>query len=104
MFTVRDAIKSTIDQPSLAYRPLQLWQVAPEAVTAIEVQRGTEKYRLSREGGGWKLTRPIRRPGVGPGGVGAGQPGRRPRGPNGTKPIPSGDAAKYGLDRAGPYG
>ncbi len=62
VFAVREAIKTALDQPSLAYRPLQLWQVAPEAVTAIEVQRGGEKYRISRDGAGWKLTGPFDAP------------------------------------------
>jgi Domain of unknown function (DUF4340) len=62
VFAVRDAIKTTIDQPSLAYRPLQLWQVAPQTVTAIEVQRGEEKSRLSRDGSKWKLSGPFDAP------------------------------------------
>jgi hypothetical protein len=65
VFTVPEAVKAAIDQPSLAYRPLQLWQIAPEAVTAIEVQNGGDKYRLSLEGGGWKLTGPFDAPASG---------------------------------------
>jgi hypothetical protein len=62
VFAVRDTLRNAIDQPSLAFRPLQLWQIAPTAVTAVEVQRGTEKYRLSRDGGGWKLSGPFDAP------------------------------------------
>jgi hypothetical protein len=62
VFAIRDAIKTTIDQPSLGYRPLQLWQIAPDTVTAIEIQRGDEKYRLGRDGATWKLTGPFDAP------------------------------------------
>jgi hypothetical protein len=62
VFAIREAIKTALDQPSLAYLPLQLWQVAPEAVTAIEVLRGGEKYRLGRDGAAWKLTGPFDAP------------------------------------------
>jgi hypothetical protein len=62
VFAVREAIKTTLDQPSLAYRPTTLWQLTPEGITAIEVQRGDEKYRLTREGAAWKLSGPFDAP------------------------------------------
>ena len=62
VFAIRDAVKTTLDQPSLAYRPLQLWQIPSEAITAIEIQRGDEKYRLGRDGVAWKITGPFDAP------------------------------------------
>jgi hypothetical protein len=98
VFTVRDSLKTVIDMPSLAYRPPQLWQVAPESITAIEVQRGTEKYRLTREGGGWKLTGPFDAPASAQAASALVNQVAAPRAER-FEAHAVGDAAKYGLDK-----
>lgn len=62
VFTIPSSIKSAVDQPSLAYRPGQLWQIPADTITAIEIQRGDEKYRLTRDGAAWKITGPFDAP------------------------------------------
>jgi hypothetical protein len=62
VFALRESVKSTLDQPSLAYRPLQLWQLAAGSINAIEVQHGNDKYRLSRDGASWKISDPFDAP------------------------------------------
>src|SRR5262249_34967310 len=47
------------DQGSLAYRPPQLWQVAPDAVTAIQVESQGSIYNLKRDGFDWKISGPF---------------------------------------------
>ncbi|HEY1375160.1 MAG TPA: DUF4340 domain-containing protein, partial [Gemmataceae bacterium] len=98
VFAVRETIKTELDQPSLAYRPLQLWQLAPEAVTAVEVQRGNEKYRLSRDGGSWKLTGPFDAPASAQMALSLVNQVASPRAER-YEAHAAGDAAKYGLDK-----
>src|SRR5205823_9161243 len=62
VFALRDSVKAQIDQPSLAYRPMQLWQLGVGSVNAVEVQRGEDKYRISREGTAWKVSGPFDAP------------------------------------------
>jgi len=59
VFAVRQSVKEAVDQPSLAFRPLQVWQVAGNQVQAIEVERGPEKFTLSRDGAFWKVAGPF---------------------------------------------
>ncbi len=43
--------------------PLQLWSVGSDKVSAIDIQRADgEKYKLTSEGGNWKLTGPFDAP------------------------------------------
>lgn len=59
VFAVRLPVKDAVDQPSLAYRPLQLWQVAGNQVQVIEVERGAEKFTVRRDGAFWKVAGPF---------------------------------------------
>jgi Domain of unknown function (DUF4340) len=59
VFSMREAVKTTLDQPSLAFRPLQLWQSAGLTVKKIEVHRGTEDYSLNRDGMTWRISGPF---------------------------------------------
>jgi hypothetical protein len=59
VFAVRESVKTTLDAPALAYRPLELWQVSPGDVTALEVQRGPDAYKLARAGAEWKISGPF---------------------------------------------
>src|SRR5262249_53570500 len=98
VFSVRQAVHDTIDQPSLSYRPLQLWQVAGPSVSAIEVEPAGEKYRLQRDSGFWKLTAPFEAQAF----LGAVQPlleaAAAPRAEK-YESHNATDLAKYGLDQ-----
>ena len=62
VFTIRAALRETLNSPSLAWRPLMVWQVPADAVTAIEVKRGGDQIRAARSDGQWKLTEPAAAP------------------------------------------
>jgi hypothetical protein len=67
VFVIRKEDSDLIDQPSLAYRPLQLWQVPTGDVTAVQIQRGDEPaYRVAKSGKDWKVTTPFEAPVAGP--------------------------------------
>lgn len=59
VFALREAMKATLEQPSLAFRPLQLWQAPGLSVKRIDVQRGGESYSLLREVMAWKIAGPF---------------------------------------------
>ena len=59
VFTVRTAVRDAIDQPSLAFRPLQIWQFPPSDVSTFEVTRSDETYKLSKAGSLWRLSGPF---------------------------------------------
>src|SRR5439155_25306002 len=58
IFTIRANVRDEI-QSSLAFRTPQLWQFAPGDVTALDVTRGTESYKLSKSGPAWSLSGPF---------------------------------------------
>jgi hypothetical protein len=62
VFAIPDDLHAALDRDALAYGPGQLWQAAPEDVTAVRIQRGKEEYTLQREGPGWKITGPFEAP------------------------------------------
>jgi hypothetical protein len=63
VFVVRKDVRDALDQGSLAYRPLPLWQVASDEVTSLRVQRaGEPEHRLTRRDGGWKVGGPFDAP------------------------------------------
>jgi hypothetical protein len=64
VFVVRKQIRDDLDQGALAFRPTQLWQVQPEEVVTLKVQRQEQpEYRLERAGTAekatWKLSGPF---------------------------------------------
>src|SRR5439155_20225704 len=60
VFVVKKDIQTALDQSSLAFRQLQLWQVQPEEINSLRVQRQNEtEYRLARDGSNWKLSGPF---------------------------------------------
>jgi hypothetical protein len=56
IFVVKKETHEALDRSSLAYRPLQLWQLRPEDIAEIRVRKGTLEYLLKREGSTWKLS------------------------------------------------
>jgi hypothetical protein len=59
VFTVRSAIRDEVDQPSLAFRPLQVWQFPAAEVSSIDVTRGAETYKLMKAVPSWRLIGPF---------------------------------------------
>jgi hypothetical protein len=59
VFALRQTIKDEIDQPSLAFRPLQLWQVPGGQVQSIEIKSAAESFTLTRDGAFWKIAGPF---------------------------------------------
>jgi hypothetical protein len=59
VFSLHDAVKTAVDQTSLAFRPLQLWQAAGMTVKKIEVRHGSEDYAIQRDGMSWKIIKPF---------------------------------------------
>jgi hypothetical protein len=59
IFVIRKDVRDKIDQNSLDFRPLQLWQLAAEAISDVKIQRGGDKYELKKDGADWKITGPF---------------------------------------------
>jgi hypothetical protein len=60
VFAVRKDIHDTLDQGSLAYRPLQLPPLQAQDITEVRVQKeGAEEYRLTHKDGAWKVAAPF---------------------------------------------
>ncbi|MBY0523462.1 MAG: DUF4340 domain-containing protein [Gemmataceae bacterium] len=63
IFVIPKKVRDELDRSSLAYRPLQLWQVPPADVAALSIQPQTEPaFSLVRDGGNWKITGPFDAP------------------------------------------
>lgn len=59
IFTVRSSLRDALDQPSLNFRPLLVWQAPPDSITGLDVQTENDSFRLARSPTGWALTAPI---------------------------------------------
>jgi hypothetical protein len=60
VFVVGKEIHDAIDQGSLTFRPLQLWQVFSQDITSIRIQKeGEDPYTLTRKGNEWRVTGPF---------------------------------------------
>lgn len=59
VFTVRTAIRDGIDQSSLSFLPLQVWQFTANDVAILDVTRGDETYKLTKAPPVWKLSGPF---------------------------------------------
>jgi hypothetical protein len=60
VFVVKGEVRDAVDQSSLTYRPLQLWQLAPDDIAAMRIQKaGQEEYRVARNGTEWSVSGPF---------------------------------------------
>jgi hypothetical protein len=60
VFVVGKEIHDTIDQGSLTFRPLQLWQMFNQDVASIRIHKeGQDEYTLMRKGNEWRVTGPF---------------------------------------------
>jgi hypothetical protein len=60
VFAISREFHDALDQGSLAYRPLQLWQIPVGDVAAVRIHKeGQEEYTLKRHGSEWQITGPF---------------------------------------------
>lgn len=60
VFVVRNDLRDSLNQGSLAFRPLRLWNLQAGQIASLGVEKSAEeKYRLTRKGEGWQITGPF---------------------------------------------
>jgi hypothetical protein len=60
VFAVTKALRDSLEQDALSYRPLQLWRLAIDGMSTLRVkQAGQDEYRLTRKDGGWQIAGPF---------------------------------------------
>jgi hypothetical protein len=59
VFVVSKPFYDDLNQGSLAYRPLQLWQLQAGDVTDVRSQKDGKGFHLKREGLGWRILEPF---------------------------------------------
>src|SRR5262249_3786095 len=60
--TVKKDIHDALNQDSLTYRPQQLWQLKPEDIKELRIQKGGQEYHLKHDAAAWKITGPFEAP------------------------------------------
>lgn len=58
IFLVRKDLRENLDRDSLAYRPLQLWNVPADDIAELAIQKD-EEFRLKRDGKNWNIAGPF---------------------------------------------
>jgi hypothetical protein len=58
-FAIRKDMFDSLNQDSLAYLSLQLWQMIPEDVKELRIRKTEPEYVLKQEAGAWKLGGPF---------------------------------------------
>ncbi|HYT88650.1 MAG TPA: DUF4340 domain-containing protein, partial [Gemmataceae bacterium] len=59
VFAVKKETHDILERDSLAYRPLNLWRLPPDGIAEVRILKTEPEYRLSREGGDWKVSGPF---------------------------------------------
>src|SRR5205807_10628749 len=59
VFLVKKAIHDALNQDSLAYRPLQIWQYQAGDIQELRVRKEEPAYQLKREDQTWKISGPF---------------------------------------------
>jgi hypothetical protein len=60
VFAVKKETRESIDQGSLVYRPLQLWQVASDEIKSLRIQQAAQpEYTLTRKDSAWQIGGPF---------------------------------------------
>jgi hypothetical protein len=59
VFTVKKEVHDALDRGSLTYRPVQLWDMKPEDLASLRVQKEGPEYRLQRDGEKWHISGPF---------------------------------------------
>jgi hypothetical protein len=59
VFSIAQSVVDSLDKGALDLLPLQLWTATPEQVTVVGIERGGEKYTLTKDGEKWKVGGPF---------------------------------------------
>jgi hypothetical protein len=60
VFAINDELHKQLARDSLGYRPQTLWQIIPEEIESVRVQKaGQKEYVLTRSGNDWKISGPF---------------------------------------------
>jgi hypothetical protein len=59
VFVLKKEIRDALAQDSLAYRPLQLWQLPANEIKEVRVRKEGPEYQLKRDGQLWKISGPF---------------------------------------------
>ncbi|HEV3257785.1 MAG TPA: DUF4340 domain-containing protein [Gemmataceae bacterium] len=59
VFVIKKDIYTTLQQDSLAYRPLELWKVQPEQIDEVRLQKAGQEALLKRQGKTWQILEPF---------------------------------------------
>lgn len=60
VFLIRKEVHDDLARGSLAYRPLELWQLAPPQITELAIQKESgEPYQLTRKDSDWRISGPF---------------------------------------------
>ena len=59
VFTIKKETQEVLDKDSLAYRPLDLWQLRPQDIAELRVLKEEPEYALKRDGAAWKISGPF---------------------------------------------
>jgi hypothetical protein len=59
VFVVKKETRDLLDQDSLAFRPLQIWQIATADLTGLRHQKDGQEYRLKHDSDSWKIEEPF---------------------------------------------
>ncbi len=63
VFAVTKAVRDSIDQDALSYRPAELWRIAADDVTGLRIkQAGHDEYKLTRKDIAWQVGGPFEAP------------------------------------------
>jgi len=59
VFTVKKDLRDDLDKTSLSYRPLQLWQIDPDTITEVAIQKDGAAYSIKKSDKAWKIAGPF---------------------------------------------
>jgi hypothetical protein len=59
VFVIKKDVHDALAKSSLAFLPLQLWQLPPTEIAELRFQRGDDAYRLKRDGSNWRIAEPF---------------------------------------------
>ncbi|MGE3807878.1 MAG: DUF4340 domain-containing protein, partial [Gemmataceae bacterium] len=59
VFAVKEDLRNLLDQSALALMPLELWQLKPEEIARVELDRQGSAFKLVRGAGGWSIVQPF---------------------------------------------
>ena len=64
VFVVKKELRESLAQSSVAFRPLNVWQIPQDEIVALYIQKAGEPEDLKRVGTGWQVAQPFTAPAV----------------------------------------